>query len=177
MPPTPRTSETMPPSISQMALSVGFPVKKREKSEPTDSDAEIPNARRMMPTMNNAIPRNRVMGGLLMSGGYNPSTHDPMDPDLDDAAGRPARLAQSEQFHGPPPSGSIRHRPGRYSPPVTPGIPPGSPSSTDTGRSSMSGPRKPAPHLPPTPEAPPQDPRPVEPKPGGPYPEADPGNE
>ena len=41
-PPAPMAVATMPPSSSQMVSSVGLPVKKREKSEPIDSEALMP---------------------------------------------------------------------------------------------------------------------------------------
>jgi hypothetical protein len=41
-PPAPTRAATMPPIKSQMDLSVGDPVNKREKSEPIELEALIP---------------------------------------------------------------------------------------------------------------------------------------
>src|SRR5580658_3469774 len=52
----PVTRLTMPPNSSQTALFVGAPVKKREKFEPTESDALIPKTINTMPAATREIP-------------------------------------------------------------------------------------------------------------------------
>jgi hypothetical protein len=49
-PANPATVATTPPINIHIALSVGDPVKNREKSEPIESDALTPNMINMMPT-------------------------------------------------------------------------------------------------------------------------------
>jgi hypothetical protein len=53
----------MPPSSIQIALLVGAPVKKREKSEPNELDALIPKIIRTIPRASSAIPNGFI--GLM----------------------------------------------------------------------------------------------------------------
>ena len=53
-PARPATAATIPPSSSQIVLSVGDPRNSREKLEPTESDALAPQMIRTIPTARSA---------------------------------------------------------------------------------------------------------------------------
>jgi hypothetical protein len=63
-------ADANPPIKSQMALSVGAPVKNRETSDQNDSEALIPMIVMTIPTTNNAIPTALFMSfpSLLLCG-------------------------------------------------------------------------------------------------------------
>jgi len=52
----PTPADTIPPTKSQMVLSVGLPVKNRETSEPKESDALSPKTINNIPAARSAIP-------------------------------------------------------------------------------------------------------------------------
>jgi len=58
-------AETKPKTSSQIDLSVGAPVNKRDTSEPTDSEALKPKMVRMIPTTSSAIPTGLFIYGVF----------------------------------------------------------------------------------------------------------------
>ena len=63
-----KTRPVMPAPMPQMSihidLSVGFPVKKRDTSDPKESDSLIPKATKAIPAANSPIPSALFIMGL-----------------------------------------------------------------------------------------------------------------
>src|SRR5579859_5752176 len=84
-PPAPTMTPTIPEIKSHMDLSVGFPLKNRDISEPTESLAEMPNTRSITPTAKMIRPNMRVME-LLLNNGFDATSDDSTNSDFDGSA-------------------------------------------------------------------------------------------